>query len=165
MPVLKMFVLYDEQEPLPIPDIADRHCVIKLSAAGLFIHLSIKAQSNGHLAFKLPTALVRHYEFLQQLLNNDLNVQTSLRQDFLVPLVCNTYSTSQEIFQVWKLFWNILSNWIFLFARIFYILFLNNWLWNWTSVPVWPDWAIFCTLGNHSKPFKQQLFYPNLQFF
>lgn len=100
MPVLKMFVLYDEQEPLPIPDIADRHCVIKLSAAGLFIHLSIKAQSNGHLAFKLPTALVRHYEFLQQLLNNDLNVQTSLRQDFLVPLVCNTYSTSQEIFQV-----------------------------------------------------------------
>jgi hypothetical protein len=30
----------------------------------------------------------------------DLNVANSLRQDFLVPLLCNTYSTSQDVFQV-----------------------------------------------------------------
>jgi hypothetical protein len=44
MPVLKLFVLYDEVEPLPVPDVTDRSCTLKLSAAAIFIHLTIKAQ-------------------------------------------------------------------------------------------------------------------------
>jgi hypothetical protein len=103
MPVLKLFILYDEPEPLPVPDIKERTCTLKLSAAAIFIHLSIKAQATDYLAFKLPVALLKHYEFLQHLPVKDLNVPASLRQDFLVPLICNTYSTSQDLFQVFGL--------------------------------------------------------------
>ncbi len=100
MPVLKLFVLYDEKEPLPVPDIKERSCTLKLAAAGIYTHLARKAMSSDHLAFKLPVALVNHYEFLQHLPVTEINVANSLRQDFFVPLICNTYSTSQDIFQV-----------------------------------------------------------------
>ena len=101
MPVLKLFQLYDEVEPLPVPDISDRQSVVKLAATAIFIHMAIKAQnSNSKLAFKLPTALINHYEFLRQLPVTELNVPVSLREDYLVPLLCNTYSTSHDLFQV-----------------------------------------------------------------
>ena len=114
MPVLKLFVLYDEPEPLPVPDVTDRQCVVKLAAAAIFIHLSIKVQTSGYLSFKLPTALIHHFEFLRQLPVTELNIASSLRQDFLVPLICNTYSTSQEVFQVGQI------------ASIFVTVFLDT---------------------------------------
>ena len=44
MPVLKLFVLYDESEPLPVPDVKDRNCTLKLAAVAIFMHLDKKAQ-------------------------------------------------------------------------------------------------------------------------
>ena len=78
LPILKLFFLYDELEPLPVPDVKSKDCARKLAAAAIYIHLQKKAQppaasdSSGSdaqnaaiTAFKFapPIALRKHYEF------------------------------------------------------------------------------------------------------
>ena len=67
------------------------------------LHLRQTSINQAHLiiiTYSLSVALLNHYEFLQHLPVTEINVANSLRQDFFVPLICNTYSTSQDIFQV-----------------------------------------------------------------
>ena len=48
LPVLKLFFLYDEPTPLPVPDMTSKHCARPLAAAAIYIHLSRKmATQNG----------------------------------------------------------------------------------------------------------------------
>ena len=53
IPVLKLYNMYSETEPLPVPDINQPSCVEQL--AGIFIHLKRKAGGeNLRFAFNLP---------------------------------------------------------------------------------------------------------------
>lgn len=105
MPVLKLFSLYDEPTPLPIP--SGKNAVRKLAAAAIYIHLSRKMARNEEsgvnlFPFALPIALKGHYDYLKSLVesNDDLDVANSVKNDFKVAILCNTFSTAQEFFQV-----------------------------------------------------------------
>ena len=105
IPVLKLFSLYDEKTPLPVP--VGKSATRKLSAAAIYVHLSRKMAENSkdlsqnQFGFTLPIALKDHYEYLQSLSKNeDFDVNSSLKEDFKVPLLCNTFSTAQDYFQV-----------------------------------------------------------------
>ena len=73
MPVLKLYSLYSEKQPLPVP--SGKHAVRKLSAAAIYIHLSRKMATqtgdnskdliSNQFHFTLPIALKAHYEYLQ----------------------------------------------------------------------------------------------------
>ena len=108
-PVLKLFSLYDEKEPLPVPK--GRNAVRKLSAAAIYIHLQRKmAIQNGdsgkevktnYLPFALPVALRKHYEYLQGLAvesENNFDMANSLENDFKVVIICNTFSTANDYY-------------------------------------------------------------------
>ena len=81
MPVLKLYSLYDERTPLPIP--AGKNAVRKLSAAGIYIHLSRKMVTqtgdtskdliSNQFHFTLPVALKGHYEYLQGMIETKSN--------------------------------------------------------------------------------------------
>ena len=109
VPVLKLFSLYDEKEPLPVPK--GRNAVRKLSAAAIYIHLQRKmAIQNGdsgkevktnYLPFALPVALRKHYEYLQGLAvesENNFDMANSLENDFKVVIICNTFSTANDYY-------------------------------------------------------------------
>ena len=109
--VLKLLSFYDESEPLPVPDIAEKGCQRKLAAALTYMFLVRKSQTqmarneaetarksrgslDDHLQniqFSLPPALRKHYEFLRNLKSYGNDVQKSLREDYLVPLLINTF--------------------------------------------------------------------------
>ena len=60
-----------------------------------------KDLTQNQFGFTLPIALKEHYEYLQSLSKNeDFDVNTSLKEDYKVPLLCNTFSTAQDYFQV-----------------------------------------------------------------
>ncbi|TRY72734.1 hypothetical protein TCAL_11188 [Tigriopus californicus] len=100
VPVLRLLSLYDENEPLPVPDTTMPCCIRKFAATAVYIHLCNKAKSDlTHLQFNLPVALQRHYEFLQQLSTRELKMPESLQSDYLIPVLCNTFSTAQDVFQ------------------------------------------------------------------
>jgi hypothetical protein len=40
LPVVKLFALYDDPQPLPVPDLKKRDSVVKLAAASIYIQLS-----------------------------------------------------------------------------------------------------------------------------
>jgi mediator of RNA polymerase II transcription subunit 23 len=51
------------------------------------------------LQFSLPPALRSHHEYLVKLATTSIDNPTdSLQKDFLVPILCNTFSTTQEVF-------------------------------------------------------------------
>ena len=52
--------------------------------------------------FLLPLALKAHYEYLQNMTETekDLDVAMSIRKDYKVAILCNTYSTAQDFFAV-----------------------------------------------------------------
>ena len=112
LPVRKLFFLYDEPEPLPVPDVKSKYCARQLAAAAIYIHLQKKAQpmatSDGSsndssgtwnaLKFSPPIALRKHYEFLKSLARQNITISQAIRQDYQVPILLNTFSTDQNIF-------------------------------------------------------------------
>ena len=99
IPMLKLYNMYSETEPLPVPDINQPSCVEQLAATGIFIHLKRKAGGeNLRFAFNLPPALTKHHEFLVTTAKGpcSLNLPSI---SFTVPLLCNTFSTTQDLFQ------------------------------------------------------------------
>ena len=89
-----------------------KHAVRKLSAAAIYIHLSRKmATQNGEngkdlmsnqFQYSLPIALKAHYQYLQSMTETekDLDVALSIRTDYKVAILCNTFSTAQDFFAV-----------------------------------------------------------------
>jgi mediator of RNA polymerase II transcription subunit 23 len=96
LPVLKLYdILYTEKEPLPVPDVKLSSSTKKIAATCIYIHLLKKAQLENVVIRPIPTALRKHYEFLQQL-SSATNL--SIGDDYVVTLLCNAYSTNQEYF-------------------------------------------------------------------
>ena len=113
LPVLKLFFLYNEPVPIPVPDVTSKYCARQMAAAAIYIHLQKKAQpllttegaandsaNNAWSALKFapPIALRKHYEFLKGLARKPINISQSIRQDYQVPVILNTFSTDQNIF-------------------------------------------------------------------
>jgi mediator of RNA polymerase II transcription subunit 23 len=98
LPVLKLFdILYDEKEPLPLPEVKLASSTKKISATCIYIHLLKKAQLENVALRPIPIALKKHYEFLQHL-STAQNTNLSIGEDYVVTLLCNAYSTNQEYF-------------------------------------------------------------------
>ena len=92
--------MYDETEPLEVPDTTFPSCVEALAATAIFIHLKKKAGGdNLRFAFSLPPALERHQEFLTSISKSPCSLNISAIT-YHVPLLCNTFSTTQELFQM-----------------------------------------------------------------
>ena len=92
--------MYDEQEPLEVPDTTCPSCVERLAATAIFIHLKKKAGADKlRFAASLPPALERHQEFLTSLSQSPCSLDLS-NISYHVPLLCNTFSTTQELFQM-----------------------------------------------------------------
>ena len=92
--------MYDETEPLEVPDTSCPSCVEALAATAIFIHLKKKAGGdNLRFAFSLPPALERHQEFLVSISKTPCSLNISAIT-YHVPLLCNTFSTTQELFQM-----------------------------------------------------------------
>ena len=100
IPLLELIhVLYDDQVPVPIPDVTKPSCIRRFAATSVYVHLSNKASTeNTGLQFTLPVALAKQYEYLAELASKEIDTEESLKKDYLIPLVCNTFSTNQEIF-------------------------------------------------------------------
>jgi mediator of RNA polymerase II transcription subunit 23 len=96
LPVLKLYdILYTEKEPLPVPDVKFPSSTKKIAATCIYIHLLKKAQLENVVIRPIPTALRKHYEFLQQLSTAQ---SLAIGDDYIVTLLCNAYSTNQEYF-------------------------------------------------------------------
>ena len=99
IPVLKLYNMYSESEPLPVPDTNLPSCVEQLAATGIFIHLKRKAGGeNLRFAFSLPPALTKHHEFLITTAKGPCSLNLP-NVTYTVPLLCNTFSTTQDLFQ------------------------------------------------------------------
>ena len=100
LPVLRLYSLYWETEPLPLPDTSSPHCVEVMAATGIYIHLRKKALGeNLRFSFSLPPALKLHHEFLLSASTSPCSLDLA-NLSYTVPLLCNTFSTSQDLFQL-----------------------------------------------------------------
>lgn len=95
LPILGLYdLLYQESEPIPLPDISKPDCTHFLAAASIWIHLTKKAESEPKIQRSLPVALASHVEYLQQKMAND----TVTCDDYRVAILCNAHSTNQDFF-------------------------------------------------------------------
>ena len=101
VPVLRLFSMYSgDTGTLPVPDTNSPACVEQLAATAIFIHLKRKAVGeNLRFAFKLPPALEKHHEFLISISKSPCSLDVS-NLSYIVPVLCNTFSTTQDLFQV-----------------------------------------------------------------
>ena len=100
LPVLKLYTMYSESDPLPVPDTSSPACVEQLAATGIFIHLKRKAAGeNLPFTFNLPPALIKHHEFLLVTAKSSCSLNLP-NVNYIVPLLCNTFSTTQDLFQL-----------------------------------------------------------------
>lgn len=96
LPVLKLYdILYNEKEPIAIPDVKLASSTKKIAATCIYIHLLKKAQLENVAIRPIPIALRKHYEFLQQLSSAQ---NMTIGEDYIVTLLCNAFSTNQEYF-------------------------------------------------------------------
>merc|ERR1719419_716355 len=92
LPVLKLYTMYSESDPLPVPDTSSPACVEQLAATGIFIHLKRKAAGeNLPFTFNLPPALIKHHEFLLATAKSSCSLNLP-NVNYIVPLLCNTFS-------------------------------------------------------------------------
>lgn len=104
LPVIGLYdLLYPDQVPLPLPNIADPSAVHQLAPTCIWIHLHRKASTSStgvsvkqQLHRPIPQALANHVNFLQQAQNSRVNSIT----DFKIALLCNAYSTHSVSFQM-----------------------------------------------------------------
>ena len=91
--------MYDETEPLEVPDTTCPSCVESLAATAIFIHLKKKAGDNNlRFAFSLPPALERHQEFLTNISKSPCSLNISAIT-YNVPLlwIGKCSSTEQDV--------------------------------------------------------------------
>ena len=100
VPVLRLYSMYSsDTEPRPVPDLSHPSCVEQFAATAIFIHLKKKAVGeNLRFAYKLPASLQKHHEFLMAVSKSPCSLNVK-ELSYNVPLLCNTFSTNQELFQ------------------------------------------------------------------
>ena len=92
--------MYDETEPLEVPDTTSPSCVEALAATAIFIHLKKKAGGdNLRFAFSLPPALEPQQKFQTNISKSSCSLNIAAIT-YHVPLLCNTFFTTQELFQM-----------------------------------------------------------------
>ena len=96
LPIMKLYdLLYQETEPIPVPDVSKPGSTHSMAAASIWIHLTKKAETEPcKMQRPLPAALSAHIDYLQQQLNSDSLVS----EDYRVSLLCNAFSTDQTCF-------------------------------------------------------------------
>jgi len=104
MEVLQLYRMYDETEPLAVPDTKSPDCIEALAAVGILVHLKKKVSTeNKSFGFPLPIALAKHLEFLESASNTPCVLEPSCSTgspvNYLVPLLCNSFSTTTDLFQ------------------------------------------------------------------
>ncbi|KAJ8033690.1 Mediator of RNA polymerase II transcription subunit 23 [Holothuria leucospilota] len=97
LPILKLFdLLYQEKEPLPVPDVNFPSCVQEMAMACIWPHLQGKAAlEKKSLPCPLPKVLHLQHEFLRKTCKTP-NLPLS---DYRIALMCNAYSTTTDLFQ------------------------------------------------------------------
>ncbi|GAB0092218.1 Mediator of RNA polymerase II transcription subunit 23 [Sergentomyia squamirostris] len=100
LPVLKLYdILYQEREPLPVPDFNKPYCTRQMAPTCIWIHLLKKAQTDQiNIHRQMPKALKNHHDFLQELGVPSNTSVLSMGSDFRIALLCNAYSTNQDYF-------------------------------------------------------------------
>lgn len=100
LPVLRLYdLLYQEREALVVPDITKPYCVSQMAATCIWIHILKKAQTENQLLTRpLPTALKKHYDYLQSIAVANNAHPTLNVCDFRVALLANAFSTNSELF-------------------------------------------------------------------
>lgn len=89
-------LLYDEQEPLPVPDTTKSSCARQTAATCIWIHVLKKAQVEGvNLNRTMPKALTLQHNFFQDQMNSTAK---SAPNDFRSALLCNAHSTYKDYF-------------------------------------------------------------------
>jgi mediator of RNA polymerase II transcription subunit 23 len=97
--VLRLFSMYSESTPLPVPSTDSTDCIEKLAAAGIYIHIKKKALVDKiSFGFRLPVALVKHLEYLETTAQHPVSMDPQ-GTNYIVPLLCNSFSTTQDLFQ------------------------------------------------------------------
>ena len=84
--------MYDETGPLEVQDTTCPSCVEALAATAIFIHQKKKAGGDN-------LSLERHQEFLTNISKFPCSLNIAAIT-YHVPLLCNTFSTTQELFQM-----------------------------------------------------------------
>ncbi|KAG8190668.1 hypothetical protein JTE90_001277 [Oedothorax gibbosus] len=99
LPFMKLYdLLYQEKEPLPVPDAKKSSSTHAFAAICIWMHLMRKAELDKKtLTRKLPVALTKQLEFLQTTVT-DADLANTLHSDYHIPLLCNAYSTNHECF-------------------------------------------------------------------
>ena len=87
--------MYDETEPLEVPDTTSPSCVEALAATAIFIHLKKKAGGdNLRFAFSLPPALEPQQKFQTNISKSSCSLNIAAIT-YHVPLLCNTFFTTR----------------------------------------------------------------------
>lgn len=97
LPILKLFeLLYQETEPLPVPDVSYPSCVQGMAMACVWPHLLGKANlEKKSLPCPIPKLLQLQHEYLRKI-SNTPNLPLT---DYRIALMCNAYSTTTDLFQ------------------------------------------------------------------
>ncbi|KAK3781044.1 hypothetical protein RRG08_046348 [Elysia crispata] len=91
LPVMKLYdLLFDDKEPIPVPDINSPQSTHVMAATCIWIHLNKKAGATK--LRPIPVSLREHLEFLKQ------NLKSLTLQGYRVALMCNAYSTDTDNF-------------------------------------------------------------------
>ncbi|CAG0897084.1 unnamed protein product [Cyprideis torosa] len=104
LPVMGLLdLLFDEKEPLPVPDVTNSLACHEMAAVCVWIHLIKKAQiENLRVNRPLPFALKRHNEYLRSMAVKftapNGPTLAVVGRNFNITLLCNAYSTNQEYF-------------------------------------------------------------------
>ncbi|XP_008216794.1 mediator of RNA polymerase II transcription subunit 23 [Nasonia vitripennis] len=97
-PIFKLYdLLYPEKDPLPVPDLTQSICAHQMACVSIWLHL-VKKIHPDHTNFHklIPYNLKTHHEFLQHMAVQ--NTPLSMGSDYKIALLCNAYSTSNELF-------------------------------------------------------------------
>ena len=75
------------------------YCTAQMAATCIWIHVLKKAQTDNTALYRpLPSALKKHYDFLQMLVQPNSTQPQLQMNDFRIALLCNAFSTNQEHF-------------------------------------------------------------------
>ncbi|XP_012943009.1 mediator of RNA polymerase II transcription subunit 23 [Aplysia californica] len=91
LPVMKLYdLLYEDKEPIAVPDINSPQSTHVMAATCIWIHLNKKAVKTK--LRPIPISLREHLEFLKQ------NLKSFTLQGYRIALMCNAYSTDTDNF-------------------------------------------------------------------
>eukprot|EP00731_Ephydatia_muelleri_P023574 Em0015g1157a len=101
LPMMSVFdLLYQDKEPLPVPDTSKPSCVYDVSMASLWISYTKKAEADKvTLPRTTPCLLRKQIEWIEKL-NEELPVASIAMKDYSLPLLLNIYNSNEKLLNV-----------------------------------------------------------------